>query len=61
MDLWKVFFDTLINSHTTEAPDPNIAALRQKFEGYFTANPSKSASVRVSLMKQALLLDQFLE
>ena len=56
-----MFFDTLINSHTTEAPDPNIAALRQKFEGYFTANPSKSASVRVSLMKQALLLDQFLE
>lgn len=60
VELWKEFFDTLINSHCRGVL-PDLAELRGKFETFFAGNDSKRAAVRVSLMKQALLLDQFLE
>jgi len=60
VELWKDFFDVLINSHA-RGTTPDLATLRGKFETYFAENDNKRTAVRVSLMKQALLLDQFLE
>ena len=39
----------------------DVAAVRGKLEQFFADNESKCAAVRVCLMKQDLLLDQFLD
>ena len=57
VEIWSDFFDCLLNGGA--ASDP--AALRLKLEAYWAANPAKCAAVRVGLMKQAILVDQFLE
>ena len=59
-ELWHNFFETLINAQSRGAP-PNLAALRREFEDYFAQNDSQRAAVRVCLLKQGLLLDQFLD
>ena len=59
-ELWKTFFDTLINAQSRSTP-PDLAALRGKFEDYFAQNDSQRAAVRVCLLKQGLLIDQFLD
>ena len=62
VDLWKEFFDTLMNSHSPGREGATVvAAVRGKLEQFFADNESKCAAVRVCLMKQDLLLDQFLE
>jgi hypothetical protein len=60
VELWKEFFDTLMNSHSPGRGATDVAAVRGKLEQFF-ANESKCAAVRVCLMKQDLLLDQFLD
>ena len=50
-----------MNSHGPERGAADVAAVRGKFEQFFAHNESKCAAVRVCLMKQDLLLDQFLD
>ena len=61
VELWKDFFDTLMNSHGPGRGAADVTAVRGKFEQFFAHNESKCAAVRVCLMKQDLLLDQFLD
>ena len=47
VELWKDFFDTLMNSH---GPERGAAAVRGKFEQFFAHNESKCAAVCVCLI-----------
>ena len=61
VELWKDFFDTLMNSYGPGRGAADVVAVRVKLEQFLAQNESKCAAVRVCLMKQDLLLDQFFD
>jgi hypothetical protein len=54
VDAWTVFFDALINGASDAA-----AVATSAIETYFQKNPAKAAGIRMALIKQELLIDQY--
>lgn len=54
VDVWTTFFDSLINGKE----DAGRLA-RAALESYFERNPAKAAGIKMALIKQDILVDQY--